>query len=134
MHLYRIIRQSWHNSHHNSYGLQRESILKSTAFTTRLLLKKIDAPSIVNWYECLTSTCKVFRIGLVPSDTIQFTRREEGLCIPGLGFKCYHDMASALCTAMPICLAQADCRVQAMIAGVKTKSRNGYKIVWNLLY
>jgi hypothetical protein len=84
--------------------------------------------------ERLTSTCKAFRIGLVPFDTIQFKRCQEGYCIPGLGFKCYDNMASALCTAMPICLAQADSRVQAMIAGVKTKMRNGYKIVWNLLY
>jgi hypothetical protein len=52
-----MIRQSWHNSHHNSYGPQKESILKSTAFTTRLLLEKFNAPSIVNWYERLTSTC-----------------------------------------------------------------------------
>ncbi len=43
-------------------------------------------------------------------------------------------MASALCTAMPICLAQANSCVQAMIAGVETKSQNGYKIVWNFLY
>ncbi len=43
-------------------------------------------------------------------------------------------MQSALCTALPLCLAQADNRVQAMIAGVKTKTQNGYKILWNLLY
>jgi hypothetical protein len=43
-------------------------------------------------------------------------------------------MTSVLCTAMPICLAWADSRVQAMIAGVETKTRNGYEIVWNLLY
>jgi hypothetical protein len=132
--LHRIIRHSWHNSHYNSYGPQKESILKSTAFSTRLLLKKIDAPSVVNWYEHLTSTCKAFLIGLIPFDAIQFTRPQEGLCIPGLGFERYDDMASALCTAMPICLAQADSRVQAMIAGVETKTRNGYEIVWNLLY
>jgi hypothetical protein len=43
-------------------------------------------------------------------------------------------MQSALCIALPLCLAQADNRVQAMIAGVKTKTQNGYKILWNLLY
>jgi hypothetical protein len=43
-------------------------------------------------------------------------------------------MQSALCTALPLCLAQADNRVQAMIAGVETKTQNGYKILWNLLY
>jgi hypothetical protein len=43
-------------------------------------------------------------------------------------------MASALCTAMPRYLAQADNRIQAMVAGVETKMRNGYTIVWNLLY
>jgi hypothetical protein len=48
MRLHRIICHSWHNIHYNSYGPQKESILKSTAFSTRLLLKKIDAPSIVN--------------------------------------------------------------------------------------
>jgi hypothetical protein len=133
MRLHRIIHHSWHNSHYYSYGPQKESILKSTAFSTRLLLKKIDAPSVVNWYEHLTSTCEAFYIGLVPSDAIQFKRWQEGLCIPGLGFKRYDDMDS-LCTAMPICLAQANSRVQAMIAGVETKTRNGYKIVWNLLY
>jgi hypothetical protein len=43
-------------------------------------------------------------------------------------------MASALCTAMPICLAWANSRVQAMIAGVEIKTKNGYEIVWNILY
>jgi hypothetical protein len=43
-------------------------------------------------------------------------------------------MQSALCTALPLCLAQADNRVQAMIAGVETKTQNRYKILWNLLY
>ncbi len=33
-----------------------------------------------------------------------------------------------------MCLARANSRVLAMIAGVETKSRNGYKIIWNLLY
>jgi hypothetical protein len=134
MRLHWIIRHSWHNSHYNSYGPQKKSILKSTAFSTHLLVKKFVAPSIVNWYKRLTSTCKVFRIGLVPFDTIQFKHRHEGLCSPGLSFKQYNDMASALCTAMPICLAQAGSCVQAMIAGVKIKTRNGYTIVWNLLY
>jgi hypothetical protein len=134
MRYHRIIRHSWHNSHYNSYGPQKESILKSTAFSTRLLLKTFDAPSIVNWYERLTSTCKAFCFGLVPFDAIQFKRWQEGLWIPGLGFEQYDNMASALCTAMPICLAQADSRVQAMIAGVETKPRNGCKIMWNLLY
>jgi hypothetical protein len=43
-------------------------------------------------------------------------------------------MQSALCTALPLCLSQADNRVQAIIAGVETKTRNGHKILWNLLY
>jgi hypothetical protein len=132
--LHCIIRQGWHNRQYNSFAPQKESILKSTAFSTRLLLEKIDAPSIVNWYERFTSTCKAFRIGLVPFDTIQFSCCQEGLCIPGLGIDRYHDMASALCTAMPMCLAQADSRVQAMIAGIETKTRNGYEILWHLLY
>jgi hypothetical protein len=89
---------------------------------------------VVNWFKRLTSTCEAFRIGLVPFDAIQFGRRQDGLCIPGLRFDRYRDMQSALCTALPICLARADSRVQAMIAGVETKSRNGYEIVWNLLY
>ncbi len=134
MRLHCIIRQSWHNHQHNSFDPQKESILKSNAFSSRLLLEKFDAPSIVNWYECLTSTCKAFCISLVPFDAIQFSHRHEGLCIPGLGVKCYHNMASALCTTMPICLAWADSCNQAMIAGVETKTRNRYEIVWNLLY
>jgi hypothetical protein len=35
---------------------------------------------------------------------------------------------------MHICLAQANSQVQAMVAGVKMKTLDGYKIVWNLLY
>jgi hypothetical protein len=67
-----IIRNSWHNLHYNSFGPQPEAILKSNAFSTHLLLEKIDAPSAVAWYECLISTCKGFQIALVPFDTIQF--------------------------------------------------------------
>jgi hypothetical protein len=129
MRLHCIIRQSWHNHQHNSFGLQKESILKSNAFSSRLFLEKFNAPSIVNWYEHLTSTCKAFRIGHVPFNAIRFSRQHEELCIPGLSVKCYHNVASALCTAMPICLARANSRVQAMIAGIETKMRNGYEIV-----
>ena len=100
----------------------------------RLLLKKFDAPSVVNWYKRLLSTCEAFRIGLVPFDAIQFGRRHEGICLPGLGFERYADMASALCTAMPICLEKADGRVRAMVSGIEMKTRNGYEIVWNLLF
>ncbi len=89
---------------------------------------------MVNWYEHLTSTRKAFQIGLVPFDAIQFSRQQDGLCIPGLGLDRYQDMQRALCTALPLCLAQADNWVQAMIAEVETKTRNGYKILWNLLY
>jgi hypothetical protein len=70
--VHRIIHSSWHNLHYNSYGPQPETILKSNAFSTRLLLKKIDALLVVAWYERLTSTCKGFCIALVPFDAIQF--------------------------------------------------------------
>jgi hypothetical protein len=36
--------------------------------------------------------------------------------------------------ALPVCLKEADSRVKAMIADVQMRTRNGYKIVWNLLY
>jgi hypothetical protein len=134
MKIHCIIHHSWHKSLYNSYGPQKESILKSNAFYTRLLLKKIDAPLVVAWYELLTSTCKAFHIGLAPFNAIQFKHRQEGLCIPGLSFEHYNDMASALCTAMPICLAQANSQVQAMVAGVEMKTWDSYEIVWNLSY
>jgi hypothetical protein len=35
---------------------------------------------------------------------------------------------------MPICLDKADGRVRAMVSGVETKTRNGYEIIWNLLF
>jgi hypothetical protein len=128
MRLHRVIRQCWHNRQYNSFGPQKESILKSSAFSTRLLLEKFDAPSVINWYECLASTCEAFRIGLVPFGAIQFGRRHEGLCLPGLGFERYDNMASALCTAMPICLDKADGRVRAMVSGVETKRGMAMKL------
>ena len=70
--VHRIIRNSWHNLHYNSFGPQLETILKLNAFSTHLLLEKFDAPLVVAWYECLTSTCKGFQIALVPFDAIQF--------------------------------------------------------------
>ena len=126
MHIFQHICLGWYNRQYNSF--------KSTVFSSLLLLEKFDAPSMVNWYERLTSTCEAFHIGLIPFDAIQFGRQQDGLCIPGLGSDRYRDMQSALWTALPICLARADSRVQAMIAGVETKSRNGYEIIWNLLY
>jgi hypothetical protein len=70
--MHRIIRNSWHNLHYNSFGPQPERILKLNAFSTRLLLKKFDAPLVVAWYERLTSTCEGFQIALIPFDAIQF--------------------------------------------------------------
>jgi hypothetical protein len=100
----------------------------------RLLLKKIDLPLVVAWYECLTSTCKGFQIALIPFNANQFQRRQEGLCLPGLGFDRYNNMASALCTALPICLTEANSCIKAMVADVKMRTREGYEVVWNLLY
>ncbi len=73
MRLFCHIQQSWYNLQYNSFGPQKESILKSTAFSTQLLLKKFDTPSVVNWYKRLTSTCKAFQICLIPFDAIQFS-------------------------------------------------------------
>ncbi len=39
-------------------------------------------------------------------------------------------MASALCTALPICLTKAVSPIKAMVA----RMRDGYEVVWNLLY
>jgi hypothetical protein len=129
-----IIRNSWHNLHYNSFGPQPETILKLNTFSMRLILKKFDAPLVVAWYERLTSICKGFRIALVPFNAIQSQRCQEGLCIPGLGFDRYNDMASALCMALPISLTEADSCIKAMVADVEMRTRNGYKVVWNLLY
>jgi hypothetical protein len=74
MRVFRHIRLGWFNRQYNSFGPQKESILKSTAFSSWLHLEKFDAPSVVNWYERLTSTCEAFRIGLVPFNAIQFGR------------------------------------------------------------
>jgi hypothetical protein len=54
MRVFRHTRLGWYNRQYNSFGPQKESILKSTAFSSRLLLEKFDAPSVVNWYERLT--------------------------------------------------------------------------------
>jgi hypothetical protein len=43
-------------------------------------------------------------------------------------------MASVLCTALPICLTEADSWVKAMVADVEMRTRDGYEVVWNLLY
>jgi hypothetical protein len=43
-------------------------------------------------------------------------------------------MASALCTPLPICLTGANSRVKAMLAAVEMTTRDGYEVVWNLLY
>ncbi len=131
--VHRVIQQSWHNKIHNTFGPQKESILKFTAFSTKLLLDQFDAPSIVRRYERLTGTCKAYRIGLVSLDAIQFTRRHKGLCIPGLGTDRYTHMANALCTVVSICLVSADSRPKALVSNVEAKSRNGYVIIWKLL-
>jgi hypothetical protein len=109
-------------------------ILKSNAFSTHLLLEKFDAPLVVAWYERLTSTCEGFRIALIPFDAIQFQQRQEGFCVPGLGFNRYNNMASTLCTTLPICLTGANSHVKAMLAAVEMTTRDGYEVVWNLLY
>jgi hypothetical protein len=128
-----IIRQSWHNKIHNTFGPQKESILISTSFSTKLLLDQFDAPFAVHWYERLTGTCKAYRIGLVPFDAIQFTRRHKGLCTPGLGTDWYTNMANALCMVMSICLESADSCLKALVYSIEAKSCNGYAIVWKLL-
>ena len=132
MRAHRTIVNSWSSKNNGTYGPQKDAILKSTTFTSKMVLDGFDAPSIVHWYERLTATCEAFRIGLVPFDAIQFRRRHEGLCLPGLGLDRYVDMASALCTVMSVCLENGDSRVKAMVASVETKSRNGYEIIYRL--
>jgi hypothetical protein len=122
---------SWSSKNNGTYGPQKDAILKSTTFTSKMVLDGFDAPSIVHWYERLTVTCKAFCIGLVPFDAIQFRRRHEGLCLPGLGLDRYVDMASALCTVMSVCLENGDSRVKAIVDWFSScVVQKGRKKIW----
>ena len=130
--LHRIIRQNWFHKSNNTYGPQRETILNSKALQ-KLALSRFDARSVVSWYERMVTTCEAYKIGLMPFDAIQFSRGATGLCLPGLGTDRYTDMASALCSVLQVCFANASNRVLTMAATVESRSRNGYDILWRFL-
>jgi hypothetical protein len=72
MRAHRSISQSWSSKSNGAHGPQKDAILKSATFTTKLDLESFNAPTIVQWYKRLRSTWEAFRIGLVPFDAIQF--------------------------------------------------------------
>ncbi len=132
MRAHRSISQSWSSKSNGTHSPQKDVILTYTTFTTKLVLKTFDEPTIVQCYKRLTATCKAFHIGLVPFNAIQFWQPHEGLGLPGLGVEKYVNIANALCTVMTTCLENSDNWVKVMVTSVETKSRTGYKIIWCL--
>jgi hypothetical protein len=83
------ISQSWSSKSSGTHGPQKDIILKSMTFLTKLVLDSFEAPMIVQWYKRLTATCEAFQIGLVPFNAIQIRQCHKGLCLPGLGIDRY---------------------------------------------
>jgi hypothetical protein len=55
MRAHRTIVNCWSSKNNGAYGPQKDAILKSTTFTSKMVLNSFDAPSIVHWYERLTA-------------------------------------------------------------------------------
>ena len=88
---------------------------------------------MVQLYEKLQRILILYKVALVPFNTVGLKSGFEGICVIGLGTDKYEDMADVLGTTVEMLLKTVPPKVLAMVVSVESESRNGYDTIWRIL-
>jgi hypothetical protein len=127
------IRETWHNPTANTYGPQINQILLKSF----QLFPKLDSNAtedVVNFYNRFQELAMGQLMAVMPFDAIFLENGYEGLCIPGLGTRCYANSSQAMMDFLPrLILGTLLSRINATLAAVQCKTNNGYDYLWRVL-
>jgi hypothetical protein len=88
----------------------------------------------MEFYKSLRHNCIYFRIVLTLFEAfiMKYSEWGHGLCLCGLGVKCYCHMGHALFAILQQLLPSGDSFVKSQLESVGNDSNNGFKLLWLL--
>ncbi len=127
------IQECWLNPHTNTYGPQVDWILLKS-FQLFSKLESTDTANVVDFYDRFQELSASHLLAVMPFDGVILRNRFEGLCLPGLGIRCYADCSRALMDLLPRLIpGTLSLRINATLAAVRNESNNGYDYIWRVL-
>ena len=130
---HRHIYDSWHNTTANTYGPQVDRILLKS-FTLFPKLESTATEDVVDFYDRFQELSPIHLLALIPFDGIVLKNRFEGLCVPGLGTRCYATCSHALMDFLPRLIPRTlSSRLNATLAAVRNELNKGFDYLWRVL-
>jgi hypothetical protein len=131
---HRRICELWFNPTANTYGPQVDRILLKS-FKLFPKLESTATAEVVDFYNRFQELSpSQHLLVLMPFNGIILKNRFEGLCIPGLGTRCYAECSHALMDSLPRLIPRTlSLRINSTLAAVCNESNNGFDCLWQVL-
>ena len=126
--------QSYHSHDNKEEGPQVQRIVaKNLSIFPKL--HSTSMPAVIEFYDKLQRLSFKYLMPLVPFNHILLHHKSFGLCIPYLGYPQYQAAAAGLLELLPHLIpASLSKNFNANITSINSTSKNGYDVVWNILY
>jgi hypothetical protein len=126
--------QSYHGHDPKEEGPQVQRIVaKNLSIFPKL--HSTSMPAVIEFYDKLQRLSFKYLMPLVPFNHILLQHKSFGLCIPHLGYENYLVAAAGLLELLPHLIpASLSKNFNANITSINSTSKNGYDVVWNILY
>ena len=98
-------------------------------------LHSTSMPAVIDFYDRLQRVSYKYLMPLTPFNHILLHHKSVGLCIPHLGYANYQVAAAGLLELLPHLIPTSLSKnFNANIASINSTSKNGYDVVWNILF
>ena len=126
--------QSYHGHDPKEEGPQVQRIVaKNLSIFPKLHSTSMLA--VIEFYDKLQRLSFKYLMPLVPFNHILLQHKSFGLCIPHLGYENYQAAAAGLLELLPHLIPSSLSKnFNANITSINSTSKNGYDVVWNILY
>ena len=126
--------QGYHSHDNKEEGPQVQRIVaKNLSIFPKL--HSTSMPAVIEFYDKLQRLSFKYLMPLVPFNHILLQHKSFGLCIPYLGYPQYQAAAAGLLELLPHLIpASLSKNFNANITSINSTSKNGYDVVWNILY
>ena len=126
--------QGYHSHDNKEEGPQVQRIVaKNLSIFPKL--HSTSMPAVIEFYDKLQRLSFKYLMPLVPFNHILLHHKSFGLCIPYLGYPQYQAAAAGLLELLPHLIpASLSKNFNANITSISSTSKNGYDVVWNILY
>ena len=126
--------QSYHSQDAKEEGPQVQRIVAKN-LTIFPKLHSTSMQAVIEFYDKLQRLSFKYLMPLVPFNHILLQHKSFGLCIPHLGKANYRAAAAGLLELLPHLIPSSLSKnFNANITSITSTSKNGYDVVWNILY